>query len=70
MCYVLCKNGKKKQSNSSTTQGQSENQYGKQPGDSRTNPVTVNQSYGKLTPATASFDKDPQQALYETVNVR
>ena len=68
MCYVLCKNGKNKQSNSST-QGQSENQYGKQPGDSKINPITFNQSYGKLTPATVSFDKDPQQAMYETVNV-
>ena len=68
MCYVLCKNGKNKQSNSST-QGQSGNQYGKQPGDPRTNPVIFNQSYGKLTPVTPSFDEDPAQAVYETVNV-
>ena len=69
MCYMLCKNGRNKQSNSST-QGQSGNQYGKQPGDSRTNPVTFNQSYGKLTPAIPSFDENPPQAVYETVNVR
>ena len=68
MCYVLCKNGKNKQSNSST-QGQSVNQYGKKLGDSRTNAVAVNQSYGKLTPVTPSFDEDPPQAVYETVNV-
>ena len=69
MCYFLYKNGKNKQSNTST-QGQSENQYGKQPGKSSTNPVTINQSYGKLTPATPSFDEDPAQAMYETVNMR
>ena len=70
MCYLFYKNGNKKQSNSST-QGQSENQYGRQPGDSNTNPVTVNRSYGKLTPATPSFDEDPPQTMYEPVmNVR
>ena len=42
------------------TQGQqSKNQCGRQPGDSSTNPVTVNQSYGKHTPAIASFGEDP-----------
>ena len=69
MCYVLYKTGKKKQSDSST-QGQSENQYDKQPGNSGTNPVTFNQSYGKLTPVTPSFDEDHPQAMYETVNMR
>ena len=66
MCYLFYKNGNKKQSNSST-QGQIENQYGRQPGDSNTNPVTVNQSYGKHIP---SFDEDPPQTMYEPVNVR
>ena len=69
MCYFLYKTGKNKQSNSST-QGQNENKYGKQPVESSIYPVTVNQSYGKLTPATPSFGEDPQQAMYETVNVR
>ena len=69
MCYLLYKNGKNKQSNSST-QEQRRNQYGKQPGDSSTNPVTVNQSFGKQIPATASFDEDPSQTVYETVNIR
>ena len=70
MCYFF-KNGKNKQSNSST-QGQSENQYGKQPGDSNTNPVTFNQSYGRQihVPATPSYDEDPPQTTYEPVNVR
>ena len=68
MCYVLCKNGKNKQSNSST-QGQSENQYGKQPGDPNTYPATVNQSYyGRQLLATASFDEDPPQVTYEAVS--
>ena len=69
MCYLLYKNGKNKQSNSST-QEQRRNQYDRQPGDSSTNPVTVNQSYGKQIPATASFDEDPSQTVYETVNIR
>ena len=69
MCYFLYKNGNKKQSNTST-QGQSENQHGRQPGDSNTNPVTVNQSYAKHTAVTASFDEDPPQTMYEAVNVR
>ena len=80
MCYFFYKNGKNKQS-SSSTQGQSENQYGRQPaGDlsaypeihksSRTNPVTVNPSYGKHRAVTASFDEDPPQTMYEAVNVR
>ena len=68
MCYFLCKNGKHKQTNTST-QAQSKNQHDEQPGDSSTNTITVNQSYGKLTPVTASFDEDPQQDMYEPVNV-
>ena len=68
MCYFLYKNGKNTQSNSST-QGQSENQYGRQLGDSCTNPITFNQSYGKHTPATASFDEDPSQTTYEAVSM-
>ena len=71
MCYFLYKNGKNKQSNSSTQCRQSENQYGRQPaGDLRAYPATVNQSYGKHTPATASFDEDPPQTMYEAVNIR
>ena len=69
MCYFLYKNGKNKQSNTST-QGQSENQYGRQLGDSCTNPVIVNQSYGKQIPTTPSFDEDPSQTVYEAVNIR
>ena len=66
MCYFLYKNGRNKQS----TQGQqSENQYGRQPGDSNTNPVTVNQLYGKKLPATPSFDEDPPQTTYEVVSM-
>ena len=68
-CYLLYKIGKNKQSNCST-RWQSENQYGRQPGDSNTNSVTVNQSYGKHIPATPSFDEDPPQTTYEPVNVR
>ena len=69
MCYFLHKNGKNKQSSTSTQGQRSENQYGKQPGDSNTNPVTFNQSYGKLTPATPSFDEDPAQTTYEVVSM-
>ena len=68
MCYYLYKNGKNKPSNS-CTQCQSENQYGRQPGDSNINPITVNESYGKHIPATASFDEDPPQTMYEAVNM-
>ena len=61
MCYYLYKNGKNKPSNN-CTRCQSENQYGRKPaGDSNTYPITVNQSYGKHIPATASFDEDPPQ---------
>ena len=71
MCYFFFKNGKNKQSNSSTQGQQSENQYGRQPGDSNTNSVTVNQSYGKHTPAIASFGEDPPpQTMYEAVSMR
>ena len=69
MCHLFYKMGKNKQSNTST-RCQSEDQYGRQVGDpSRTNSVTVNQSYGKQIPATASFDEDPPQTMYEAVNV-
>ena len=67
MCYLLYKNGKNKQSNTST-QWQSENQYGKQLDDSCTNPVIVNQSYDKELPTTPSFDEDASQTVYEDVN--
>ena len=69
MCYLLHKNGKNKQSNTST-QWQSENQYGKQLGDSCTNPVIVNQSYDKQLPTTPSFDEDTSQTMYDDVNIR
>ena len=61
--------GKNKQSNSYTQGQQSENQYGRQPDDSNTNPVTVNRSYGKQLPATPPFDEDPPQTMYEAVSI-
>ena len=69
VCYLLYKNGKNKQSNSSAQGQQSENQYGRQPGDSNTNPVIVNQSYRKQLPATPSFDEDPPQTTYEAMSI-
>ena len=66
MCFILYKNGKNKQSNV-FTQGQSENKYGRQPGDSSTYPATINQSYyGKKLPATATLEetlKDPSNYI-------
>ena len=64
ICYLFYKIGTNKQTNSST-QCQSENQHDRQPGDFSTNPVTVNQSYGKLTPAIPSTDEDSSQIIYE-----
>ena len=64
ICYLFYKIGKNKQSNGST-QCQSENQHNRQPGDPNITSVTVNQSYGKLTPAIPSFDEDPSQVIYE-----
>ena len=64
ICYLFYKIGTNKQTNSST-RCQSESWHGRQPGDSSTYPVTVNQSYGELTPAIPSTDEDPSQIIYE-----
>ena len=66
MCYFLYKNGKNKQLSNISTHGKSN---GRQPGNSSTIPVTVNQSYGTHIPANPSLDEDPTQTIYEAVSM-